>query len=114
MANRTVDKRRYYFSIAANSRIIDAITDRNGDSIGRPVEWHDQHCKAVWAADFKLYNETEGILAKAEDPNDFSLWPLYRGLGTDDDDYIFSSRQEALDEYERQIGRRVDEWLYDL
>ena len=111
---RAVDKRRYYFSINSYGKIMDAIFAYEDEAVGRPVDWYEKNKDAVWAAHFKLYNETEDILRKAEDPDDFSLMPLYRWLGQDEEDYIFSSREEALKEYESQINQAVADRLYDL
>lgn len=111
---RAVDKRRYYFSIDSYSKIIDAYFAYEDEAIGKPVEWYEQNKKAVWTAHFKLYNETENILRKAEDPDDFSLFPLYRWLGENDEDYIFNSREEALKEYESQINQSIADRLYDI
>ena len=108
---RAVDKRRYYFSIDGYGKIIDAFFD---DCAGRPVSYYEQHKKAVWDANFKLYVETEDILKKAENPEDFSLFPLYRNLGQDESDFLFNSREEALREYEDQIGQSIADRLYDL
>lgn len=111
---RQVDKRRYYFPIESFGKIIDAHFAYEDEAIGKPVEWYDQNRKAVWAKHFKLYNETENILKKAEDPDNFELFPLYRGLGQEDADFIFETREEALKEYESQIERSIADRLYNL
>ena len=110
MAMRAVDKRRYYFSIDAYGKIIDAFFDTDG----RTGDWIRANRKAVWDANFKLYNETEDILRRIEDQDDWSLTPLYRWLGQDDEDFIFDSREEALKEYENQIYTSIADRLYDL
>ena len=114
MATRAVNKNRYYFSIAAYGKIIDAHFAYENEAIGKPVSWYERNKKAVWDANFRLYNETEKILEKAEDPNNFELFPLYRGLGQDDEDYIFESREEAEREYIAQIDQSIADRLYDL
>lgn len=106
---RKVDKRRYYFSIDAYGKIIDAYFADYRSSYER-----DQVQKAIWTANFKLYNETENILKKVEDPNNFELFPLYRGIGQDDEDFLFNSREEALKEYEDHINQSIADRLYDL
>lgn len=110
---RAVDKRHYYYSIDSYSKIIDAIFADEDEAVGRPVEWYEQNKKAVWEKHFKLYNETERILKKVQDP-ECPLTQLYRWLGQDDEDYIFASREEALKEYEDQINQSVADRLYNL
>lgn len=105
-----VNKKHYYFSVEAYGKIIDSHFE---DYSGRPCAYRDQHIKAVWDANFKLYNETENILKKIEDP-ECDLFPLYRWLGQDDEDYIFETREQAEKEYTDQINQSIADRLYDL
>ena len=109
MSKRAVDKRRYYFSIDAYGEITDApfAYYRNGYE-------RDQKMKAIWTANFKLYNETENILKKVEDPENFSLCPLYRNFGDNDEDFIFNSREEAEKEYMDHINMSIADRMYNL
>ena len=109
MANRAVDTRRFYFSIEAYGKIIDAYFDYEG----KTLDWYVQNKRAVWMANFKLYTETESILARIEDP-ECDLFPLYRGLGEDDEDFIFASRDDAYQEYEDHINDSIADKLYNL
>ena len=108
-----VNKNHYYFSIVAYGRIIDAFFADEGEAAGKPVSWYEQNKKAVWAANFKLYNETEHILERIKDP-ECDLQPLYRWLGQDDEDFIFESREAAEKEYTQQIYDSIADQLYDL
>ena len=103
-----VNRKHYYFSVDAYGKIEDAFFAYYRNQYER-----DRAMKAVWAANFKLYNETENILAKIKDPN-CDLFPLYRGLGTDDEDYIFETREEAEKEYTDHINESIADRLYDL
>ena len=111
---RTVDKRRYYISIDSYGKIMDALFADEDEAAGRSVDWYEQNKKAVWNAHFKVYAETEAILKKAEDPTDFTYFPLYRGLGQTEEDFLFDSREEALKEYEDHINQSVADRLYNL
>ena len=108
-----VNKKHYYFSVEAYGKIIDAHFAYEDEAVGRPVEWYEQNKKAVWAANFKLYNETEKILSRIKDP-DCDLFPLYRWLGQDEEDYIFETREQAEKEYISQIDQSIADRLYDL
>ena len=108
----TVNKNHYYFSVDDYGAIIDAHFAYE-EAAGKPVEWLNDHRKAVWDAKFRLYVETEKILERIKDPA-CSLFPLYRWLGQDDEDYIFESRQDAEKEYIDQINRAIADRLYDL
>ena len=107
-----VNKKHYYFSVEDYGAIIDAHFAYD-EAAGRPVGWLDQHRKAVWNAKFRLYVETENILNRIKDP-DCNLFPLYRWLGQDDEDYIFETREEAEKEYIDQINQSIADRLYDL
>ena len=111
---RAVDKRRYYILIDSYGKIMDAQFADEDEAVGRPVEWYEQNKKAVWAAHFKVYQETEAILKKAEDPNDFTFFPLYRHLGQDEEDFLFDSKEDALKEYESHINQSIADRLYNL
>ena len=111
---REVNKKRYYFSIEDYGKIIDAHFAYEDEAAGRPVGWYDQNRERVWDAHFRLYNETENILERIEDQDDCSLFPLYRHLGQDDEDFIFESREEAEKEYISQIDQAIADRLYDL
>ena len=108
-----VNKNHYYFSLDAYGKIIDAFFAYEDEAIGKPVSWYEQNKKAVWAANFKLYTETENILERIKDP-ECSLFPLYRGLGQDDSDYVFETREEAEKEYTDHINQSIADRLYDL
>lgn len=103
-----VNKKHYYFDVMAMGEIEDAFFAdyRNGDERKRIM-------KSVWDANFKLYNETENILKRIEDPR-CNLFPLYRWLGQDDEDYIFETREEAEKEYTDHINQAIADRLYDL
>ena len=107
------NKKHYYFDVEAFGRIIDAHFAYEDEAIGRPVEWYEQNKKAVWNRDFKLYSETDRILERVQNP-DCTLFPLYRHLGQDEDDYIFETREDAEREYTSQIDREIADKLYDL
>ena len=103
-----VNKKHYYFCVRAMGRIEDAHFADYRDKYER-----ERVMKAVWDSNFKLYNETENILKKIEDPY-CTLFPLYRWLGQDDEDYIFETREEAEKEYIDQINTSIANRLYDL
>ena len=109
----TINKNHYYYSIEDYGKIIDAHFSYEDEAVGKPVEWYEQHKKAVWDAHFRLYTETENILNRIKDP-DCMLQPLYRWLGQDDEDFIFASREEAEREYINQINDSIANRLYDL
>ena len=111
---KEVNKKHYYFSIVDYGKIIDAFFADEDEAVGKPVEWYEQNKKRVWAAHFKLYNETENILERIEDLDDCSLSPLYRHLGQDDEDFIFESREEAVKEYTSHIEQAIADRLYNL
>ena len=102
------NKKHYYFSIEDYGKITDAPFEyyRNGYE-------RDQTMKAIWAAHFKLYTETDRILERIKDP-DCPLFPLYRGFGDDDEDYIFETREEAESEYEAHINMSIGDRMYNL
>ena len=103
-----VNKKHYYFSLDAYSAIIDAhFADYQSTAE------YDRKTKAVWSSKFVLYNETENILKKIQDP-DCNLFPLYRWLGQDDEDFVFESREEAEREYADHINQSIANRLYDL
>ena len=109
----TVNKNHYYYSIDDFAAIIKAHFSYEDEAVGKSVDWYGKHCKAVWDAKFRLYTETENILEKVQDV-DCPLTPLYRGLGQEDDDFIFATREEALREYEAQIGQAIADREYNL
>ena len=108
-----VNKNHYYFSVEDYGAIIDAHFAYEDEAIGKPVEWYEKNRKAVWNAKFRLYSETENILQRIQDP-DCALFPLYRHLGQDDEDFIFESREQAEKEYISQIDQAIADRLYDL
>lgn len=108
----TVNKNHYYFSIDDYGAIIDAHFAYD-DAVGKPVEWLDQHRKATWNDRFRLYTETENILQRIQDP-DCHLFPLYRWLGQDEEDFIFATREEAEKEYADHINQSIADRIYDL
>lgn len=104
----TVNKKHYYFDVMACGRIEDAwFADY------RSKEERERIMKEVWDANFKLYTETENILKRIEDPR-CDLFPLYRHLGQDDDDYIFETREDAEREYMEHINIAIADRYYDL
>ena len=103
-----VNKKHYYFCVMAMGRIEDAYFADYRDGYERK-----RIMKEVWDANFKLYNETENILKKMEDPR-CTLFPLYRWLGQDDEDYIFNSREEAEKEYIDHINIAIADRQYNL
>ena len=107
-----VNKNHYYYSVEDFGAIIDAHFAYE-DAAGKPVSWLEQHQKNVWNAKFRLYVETENILNRIKDP-DCALFPLYRGLGQDDEDFIFATREEAEKEYTDHINQSIADRLYDL
>ena len=103
-----VNKKHYYFDVMAMGRIEDAwFADY------RSKEERERTLKAVWDANFKLYTETENILERIKDPC-CNLFPLYRHLGQDDDDFIFETREEAEKEYSEHIDINIADRFYDL
>ena len=103
-----VNKKHYYFSLDAMSRIEEAyFADyRSGHE-------REQTMKAVWYANFKLYTETEKILDRIKDPH-CDLFPLYRGLGQEDAEFEFDTREQAEKEYTEHINISIADRLYDL
>ena len=100
----TVNPKHYYLKIEEYGRIIDAL---EADYAGMSCSKIPEIKKRAWDANFKLYRETESILKRAADPEDFTYFPLYRSIGKDPEDFEFNSREEALKEYEYQIGDEV-------
>ena len=110
---RAADKRRYYFSIEMYGKIMDALDELHFGS-GRSLDYYKRNVENAWAVYFKLYRETDELLKKAEDPNDFSLYPLYRNLGQDEKDFLFDTEEEAMKEYESHIYESLANKMYDL
>ena len=108
MTNVQVNKKHYYFSCTAKGKIVDA---HFADYTNRFEA--ERIIKDTWAANFRLYTETENILQRIQDP-DCALFPLYRGLGLDDEDFIFATREEAEKEYTDHINQSIADRFYDL
>ena len=100
----TVNTKHYYIKLSEYSTIIDS---HEKDYAGMLCSEIPQIMKRVWDQNFRIYRETEYILKKASDPEDFTYFPLYRHLGQDDRDFEFNSKDEALREYESQIGEEI-------
>ena len=103
-----VNKKHYYFDVMAMGRIEDAYFAHY-----KSKEERERIMKEVWDANFKLYAETEKILERIKDPR-CNLFPLYRHLGQDDEDYIFETREAAEKEYTEHINTSIFDRLYDL
>ena len=73
----------------------------------------DKRIKAVWNLNFRLYPETEKILDSIKDP-DCSLFPLYRGIGSSESDYLFDTLADAEREYTAHIDEAIADQMYDL
>lgn len=98
MENRKVDNRHYYYDTKSMRKLVAAYFDRDEGSDGIDQE--------TWNRYFKLYNETENILNRIDDP-DCTLWRLSR-IGYPDGD-IFDSREAAERCYEDEIFNRITE-----
>jgi len=107
-----VNKKHYYFDVKDYGDIVDSHLAYE-EAAGRPVELLTQHIKDVWSAKFRLYSETENILQRVKDPSS-TLFPLYRNLGEDPEDFIFDTREAAESEYRDHISQSVADRLYDL
>lgn len=107
----TVNPKHYYSKIEEYSNIMDVFERMN--YAGMLCSEIPSLRKRTWEKNFKLYRETEYILKKVSDPNDFTYFPLYRHLGQDDADYEFNSKEEALEEYESQIGESIYCYQHD-
>lgn len=103
-----VNKKHYYFSVKAFGKIEDAHFAYYADRFEA-----ERAMKAVWSENFKLYNETEDILSKIQDANCL-LFPLYRGIGKDESDFVFETREEAEKEYREHIDQAIADRMYDL
>ena len=104
------NKYHYYLKISEYGELIDTLT---GDFAGIECNKIPLIKKACWEKNFKLYRETYKILQKANDPEDFTYFPLYRSLGQEDSDFEFLTKEDALKEYENQINESVFDHLYD-
>lgn len=105
------NKKHYYFKISMYSRIMDSIFN---DCVGLPVEEYYSNRKAVWDECFKVYQETDEILAEIQGNTDTDYFPLHKWLGTDEEDYLFDSMEDALKQYENEINESVADRMYDL
>ena len=95
---------KYFFNVNNTEKIVDAIIAyRKGELGDRYTAM--QKLDSVWNAYFKVYAESEQIKKSIADENDFTWHPLYMWFGADDSDYEFSSRENALTEYEEWISR---------
>ena len=100
----TVNKKHYYIKMSEYGEIINTMTS---DFTGMPCDRIPEIKKACWEKNFKVYQETEQILEQAQNPDDFTWFPLYRWLGQDDEDYEFNTMEDALKEYESHLGDEI-------
>ena len=106
----TVNQKHYYFKLNEYSEITDVFESNYAGMLCSDIPLLRER---TWKQNFKLYRETEYILKKVSDPDDFTYCPLYRHLGQDDEDFEFDSKEEALREYESQIGVEIFCYLHD-
>lgn len=102
----TINPKHYYIKLDEYGKILDVLEERI-DFSGMPCSAISALKKRTWDQNFRLYRETEYILKKVSDPDDFTYYPLYRNLGQEDKDFEFNNREEALREYESHIGEEV-------
>ena len=103
---------KYFINLDNDSKIIDTIKAHHMGELGDRFQ-SDRKLKAVYDACFKVYAESEKI-RKSMETEELSPWfPLYRGLGSEEEDFEFSTREEALKLYEEHIGEKVFCWAHD-
>ena len=62
-------------------------------------------CKATWERCFRVYPVNARIASELADENNFTWFPVYRGLDSEDDE--FATRADALEAFKESIEASI-------